>query len=518
MSVRATEISDIIKAEIAGFQETATITNVGRVISVGDGIANVYGLSQVMASELVEFPKSNTIGLAFNLEEDSVGIIVLGEYQEIEEGDEVRSTGQIASVPVGDALIGRVVNALGQPIDGKGPILTDKRRPIEVIAPGVIKRQNVDQALQTGIKAIDAMIPIGRGQRELIIGDRQTGKSAVAIDAIINQRGGDVICIYVAIGLKQSQVAQTVRILEQNGAMAHTIVVSASAADPAPLQYIAPSAGTAMGEEIMESGRDALIVYDDLSKHAQAYREVSLLVRRPPGREAYPGDVFYLHSRLLERSARLSDELGGGSLTSLPIIETQAGDVSAYIPTNVISITDGQIYLEPDLFYAGVRPAINVGISVSRVGGAAQIKAMRQVAGRLRLDLAQYRSLAAFAQFGTSDLDAVTRNQIETGQRMTELLKQGQYQPMPVEEQVASLWMAGAGYLADVSVDQVREFEKQYLDYLRTAEPGLLAAIAERKALDDELTAALKGATDAFKGGSTFASTGSGPVLAAAAD
>jgi F-type H+-transporting ATPase subunit alpha len=517
MSVRATEISDIIKAEISGFQDTATVTNVGRVISVGDGIANVYGLSQVMASELVEFPKNNTIGLAFNLEEEAVGVIVLGEYQEIEEGDEVRATGQIASVPVGDALIGRVVNALGQPIDGKGPILTNKRRPIEVIAPGVIRRQNVDQALQTGIKAIDAMIPIGRGQRELIIGDRQTGKSAVAIDAIINQRGGDVTCIYVAIGLKQSQVAQTVRILEQNGAMEHTIVVSASAADPAPLQYIAPFAGTAMGEEFMESGRDALIVYDDLSKHAQAYREVSLLVRRPPGREAYPGDVFYLHSRLLERSARLSAELGGGSLTSLPIIETQAGDVSAYIPTNVISITDGQIYLEPDLFYAGIRPAINVGISVSRVGGAAQIKAMRQVAGRLRLDLAQYRSLAAFAQFGTSDLDAVTRNQIETGQRMTELLKQGQYQPMPVAEQVASLWMAGNGYLADVPVDKVRDFERQYLDYLRTAEPGLLSAIADRKALDDELTAALKGATEAFKGGSTFASTG-GATLAAAAD
>jgi F-type H+-transporting ATPase subunit alpha len=405
MAVSATEISDLIRQQIAGFDDQMTVTNVGQVISVGDGIATIYGLTQVMASELVEFPKNNTIGLAFNLEEEAVGVIVLGEYQEIEEGDEVRATGQIASVPVGDALIGRVVNALGQPIDGKGPILTNKRRPIEVIAPGVIRRQNVDQALQTGIKAIDAMIPIGRGQRELIIGDRQTGKSAVAIDAIINQRGGDVTCIYVAIGLKQSQVAQTVRILEQNGAMEHTIVVSASAADPAPLQYIAPFAGTAMGEEFMESGRDALIVYDDLSKHAQAYREVSLLVRRPPGREAYPGDVFYLHSRLLERSARLSAELGGGSLTSLPIIETQAGDVSAYIPTNVISITDGQIYLEPDLFYAGIRPAINVGISVSRVGGAAQIKAMRQVAGRLRLDLAQYRSLAAFAQFGTSDLD-----------------------------------------------------------------------------------------------------------------
>ena len=506
MSVRATEISDIIRQQISGFQDSATISNVGRVISVGDGIANVYGLSQVRASELVEFPKSGTMGLAFNLEEDAVGVIVLGEYKEIEEGDEVRATGEIASVPVGDALIGRVVNALGQPIDGKGPIVTDKRRPIERIAPGVIKRQNVDTALQTGVKAVDAMIPIGRGQRELIIGDRQTGKTAIALDTIINQRGGDVICIYVAIGQKQAQVAQAVRRLEEKGAMAHTIVVVASAADPAPLQYIAPFSGTAMGEEFMETGRDALIVYDDLSKHAQAYREVSLLVRRPPGREAYPGDVFYLHSRLLERSARLSEALGGGSLTSLPVIETQAGDVSAYIPTNVISITDGQIYLEPDLFYAGIRPAINVGISVSRVGGAAQIKAMRQVAGRLRLDLAQYRSLAAFAQFGTSDLDAVTRNQIETGQRMTELLKQGQYQPMPVEEQVASLWAAGNGFLADVPVNKVRSFESQYLDYLRTARPEILAAIRSKKALDDELTAQLKAATETFKGGSEFAS------------
>ncbi|MCC6313737.1 MAG: F0F1 ATP synthase subunit alpha [Thermomicrobiales bacterium] len=517
MSVRATEISDIIKEQISGFQDTATITNVGRVISVGDGIANVYGLSQVMASELVEFPKSGTIGLAFNLEEDAVGVIVLGDYIGIEEGDEVRATGQIASVPVGDALIGRVVNALGQPIDGKGPIATDKRRPIERIAPGVIARQNVDQALQTGIKAIDAMIPIGRGQRELVIGDRQTGKTAITLDTIINQRGGDVICIYVAVGQKQAQVAQVVRVLEEHGAMDHTIVVVASAADPAPQQYIAPFSGTAMGEEFLETGRDALIVYDDLSKHAQAYREVSLLVRRPPGREAYPGDVFYLHSRLLERSARLSAELGGGSLTSLPIIETQAGDVSAYIPTNVISITDGQIYLEPDLFYAGIRPAINVGISVSRVGGAAQIKAMRQVAGRLRLDLAQFRSLAAFAQFGTSDLDPVTRAQIETGQRMTELLKQGQYQPMPVQEQVASLWMAGNGYLADVAVDRVREFEKQYLEYLRTAQPGVLQAIADKKALDDDLTAALKSATDAFKAGSEFASRPATGVAAKAA-
>ncbi len=506
MAIRATEIGDIIRQQIEGFEERATVTNVGTVVSVGDGIANVYGLSQVMASELVHFPKADVVGLAFNLEEDVVGVIVLGEYYNIEEGDEVRSTGEIASVPVGDALIGRVINAVGEPIDGKGPIATDKRRPIERIAPGVIARQNVDTALQTGIKAIDAMIPIGRGQRELIIGDRQTGKTAIVLDTIINQKESGVICIYVAIGLKQAQVAQTVRILEDRGAMDHTIVVSASAADPAPLQYIAPFAGTSIGEEFMESGRDALIIYDDLSKHAQSYREVSLLVRRPPGREAYPGDVFYLHSRLLERSARMSEANGGGSLTSLPIIETQAGDVSAYIPTNVISITDGQIFLEQDLFYAGIRPAINVGISVSRVGGEAQIKAMRQVAGRLRLDLAQYRSLAAFAQFGTSDLDPATRNQIETGQRMTELLKQGQYQPLPVEEQVAVLWVGASGYLSDVPVEKIRAFEAQYLEYLRTAQSELLAKIAERKALDDELTDALKSATEAFKGGSEFAS------------
>jgi F-type H+-transporting ATPase subunit alpha len=506
MSVRATEIGDIIKQQISQFEGNLEVTNVGTVVSVGDGIANVYGLSQVMASELVEFTKSGTIGLAFNLAEDAVGVIVLGDYKAIEEGDEVRTTGQIASVPVGDALVGRVVNALGEPIDGKGPIASDKTRPIELIAPGVIKRQNVDTALQTGIKAIDAMIPIGRGQRELIIGDRQTGKTAIVLDTIINQRGGDVTCIYVAIGQKQAQVAQAVRILEERGGMEHTIVVVASAADPAPLQYIAPFAGTAMGEEIMDSGRDALIVYDDLSKHAQAYREVSLLVRRPPGREAYPGDVFYLHSRLLERSARMSDELGGGSLTSLPMIETQAGDVAAYIPTNVISITDGQIFLEPDLFYAGIRPAINVGISVSRVGGDAQIRAMRQVAGRLRLDLAQYRSLAAFAQFGTSDLDAATRNQIETGQRMTEILKQGQYQPLPIEEQVAILWAASNGYLADVPVERVRAFETAYLDNMRTAQSDLLARIREEKALSDDLIEALKSATQSFKGGSEFAS------------
>jgi F-type H+-transporting ATPase subunit alpha len=507
MAVRATEISDIIREQIAGFQETATVSNVGTVVSVGDGIANVHGLSQVMASEMVRFPRTGTIGLAFNLEEDTVGVIILGEYQEVEEGDEVQATGAVASVPVGPALVGRVVNALGQPIDGKGPIATTNTRTIERIAPGVVLRQNVDTALQTGIKAIDSMIPIGRGQRELIIGDRQTGKTAIALDTIINQRGGDVTCIYVAIGQKQAQVAQIVNILEQHGAMAHTIVVVASAADPAPLQYIAPFAGCAMGEEVMETGGDALIVYDDLSKHAQAYREVSLLSRRPPGREAFPGDVFYLHSRLLERAARLSEERGGGSLTALPIIETQLGDISAYIPTNVISITDGQIFLEPDLFYAGIRPAINVGVSVSRVGGAAQIKAIRQVTGRLRLDLAQYRSLAAFAQFGTSDLDPVTRNQIETGQRMTEILKQGQYQPLPVEEQAAVFWMASNGYLADVPVEQVRQFEAEYLEYMRSAHADLLATIAERKAFDDELTAAIKKASDDFKGGSQWASS-----------
>ena len=489
MSVRATEISDIIRQQISGFQDSATISNVGRVISVGDGIANVYGLSQVRASELVEFPKSGTMGLAFNLEEDAVGVIVLGEYKEIEEGDEVRATGEIASVPVGDALIGRVVNALGQPIDGKGPIVTDKRRPIERIAPGVIKRQNVDTALQTGVKAVDAMIPIGRGQRELIIGDRQTGKTAIALDTIINQRGGDVICIYVAIGQKQAQVAQAVRRLEEKGAMAHTIVVVASAADPAPLQYIAPFSGTAMGEEFMETGRDALIVYDDLSKHAQAYREVSLLVRRPPGREAYPGDVFYLHSRLLERSARLSEALGGGSLTSLPVIETQAGDVSAYIPTNVISITDGQIYLETDLFYQGVRPAISVGLSVSRVGSAAQIKAMKQVAGKSKLDL---------AQFG-SDLDAKTQATLERGKRIVELFKQNQYNPIPVEIQVSILWTMQNGLLDDVAVEKVKDFQGKITDFLTTRKPALLEKIRAEKAINDALAAELKAAVTEFK-------------------
>ena len=504
MVLRATEIGDILRQQIAGFEQDMTVTNVGTVVEVGDGIARVYGLSQVMASELVEFTKTGTLGLAFNLEEDSVGVIIMGEYTSIEEGDEVRATGRIASVPVGPALVGRVVNALGQPIDGKGPIATSETRPIERIAPGVILRQDVDTALQTGIKSIDAMIPIGRGQRELIIGDRQTGKTAVVLDTIINQKGQGVICIYVAIGQKQAQVAQAVRVLEQHGAMEHTIFVVASASDPAALQYIAPFAGCAMGEEIMEKGGNALIAYDDLSKHAWAYRQVSLLIRRPPGREAYPGDVFYLHSRLLERAARMSNALGGGSLTALPIIETQAGDVSAYIPTNVISITDGQIFLESDLFYAGIRPAVNVGISVSRVGGAAQIKAMRQVAGRLRLDLAAYRSLAAFAQFG-SDLDPATKAQLDRGARLTEVLKQGQYSPLPVHEEVAVIWVATNGYLDDVSVEQAREFETEFLQNLRTAHPDLLQRIASEQALSDELIAALKTAAENFKAGSKFA-------------
>ncbi len=507
MAVRATEISDLLKQQIEGFSEDATVTNVGQVIGIGDGVATVYGLSRAMQSELVEFTKSGTRGLVLNLEEDSVSVIVMGDYTDIEEGDEVRTTGAVASVPVGDALLGRVVNALGEPIDGKGPIQTEKARDIERIAPGVISRQDVDTALQTGIKAIDAMTAIGRGQRQLILGDRQTGKSTIGVDTIINQRDSGVKCIYVAVGQKQAQVAQIVRTLEENGAMDHTIVVVASAADPAPLQYIAPFAGTAMGEEIMESGGDALIIYDDLTKHAQAYRQVSLLVRRPPGREAYPGDVFYLHSRLLERSARLNDELGGGSLTSLPIIETQAGDISAYIPTNVISITDGQIYLETDLFYAGIRPAINTGLSVSRVGGAAQIKAMSKVAGSLRLDMANYRSLAAFAQFGTSDLDRTTRRQIERGQVMTEVLKQPQYNPLPVEEEVAILWAGTSGKLDDVPVDRVREFEAQYLEYLRTSHADLLKSIVDEKKLSDEIVAQLEKATSDFKSTNDFGST-----------
>src|SRR5918992_774869 len=514
MAIRSEDITTIIRSAIDEFDAGVETRSVGSVIEVGDGIAQIYGLEGALASELLEFP-GGVMGMALNLEEETVGAVVLGDASAIKEGDTVKTTGRVVEVPVGQALLGRVVDPLGKPLDDKGPIETTKTRPVERIAPGVIVRQSVDTPVQTGIKAIDALIPIGRGQRELIIGDRQTGKTAIAIDTIINQKGKGVVCIYVAIGQKLSTVAKTVAILEQYGAMEHTIVVVAGAEDPAPLQYLAPYAGVAMGEEVMEEGvqlegglvKDALCVYDDLSKHAWAYREMALLLRRPPGREAYPGDVFYLHSRLLERAARLNAENGGGSLTALPIIETQLGDISAYIPTNVISITDGQIFLEPDLFYAGIRPAINVGISVSRVGGAAQIRAIRQVTGRLRLDLAQYRSLAAFAQFGTSDLDPATRKQIETGVRMTEILKQGQYQPMPVEEQVVDLWMAGNGYLDDVQVEDVKEFESQYLDYMRTAHPELLRTIAEEQALSDKIIELLRSATDSFKAGSQWASS-----------
>ncbi len=498
MAVRSSdEISAILRRQIEGFDQLVESTNVGTVIEVGDGIARIWGLSNVLASELLEFP-NGVMGLALNLEQDTVGAIILGPYTDIAEGDEVRSTGKVIQVPVGDALVGRVVDALGQPIDGKGPIATTKTRPVERIAPGVILRQSVNTPVQTGIKALDSMIPIGRGQRELIIGDRQTGKTAIAIDTIINQKGGDLLCIYVAIGQKQSQVAETVEILERHGAMEHTIVVVASASDPAPMQYIAPYAGCAMGEEIMESGRDALIVYDDLSKHAWAYRQVSLLLRRPPGREAYPGDVFYLHSRLLERAARLNDAQGGGSLTALPIIETQANDVSAYIPTNVISITDGQIYLETDLFYAGIRPALNVGISVSRVGGAAQTRAMRQVAGGLRLDLAQFRSLAAFAQFG-SDLDRATRAQLERGLRIQEVLKQPQYRPMSLDHQVMILWAVTNGFLDDVPIERIRQWEDGFHAFMDNNHPEVGAAIMRDKQMTEETLANLRAAIEAYK-------------------
>lgn len=498
MAVRAEEITSIIRGEIERAGQTAKAVNVGTVIEIGDGIARVHGLSGVAASELVEFEfesdgqRQTVMGMALNLEEDSVGVVVLGPYTGIEEGDTVRTTGRLVEVPVGDALLGRVVNGLGQPIDGKGDLPSGiKTRPVERIAPGVVYRQNVDTPVQTGIKAVDSMIPIGRGQRELVIGDRQTGKTAVALDTIINQKGGDLLCIYVAIGQKASQVAQVVGILEEAGAMEHTIVVAATAADPAPLQYLAPYSGCAMGEEFMESGRHALIVYDDLSKHAWAYRQMSLLLRRPPGREAYPGDVFYLHSRLLERAARMSEQYGGGSLTALPFIETQANDVSAYIPTNVISITDGQIFLEPDLFYAGIRPAINVGISVSRVGGDAQIKAYRQVAGRLKLDMAQFRELAAFAQFG-SDLDKATKAQLDRGLRIQEVLKQPQYNPLPVAQQVAVIYAVTNGFLDEVGIDDVRRWEDGFHDYMRTVHGPVLQTITSEGRISDETTEALK--------------------------
>ncbi len=495
--IRADEISRILTSEIQNFDAVANVSETGSVISVGDGIARVFGLENVMAGELVEFGPE-TVGIALNLEEDQVGVVLLGDYSNIKEGEQVRRTGRIISIPVGDAMVGRVVNALGQPIDDKGAIATTEFNPLERLAPGVVDRQSVKQPLQTGIKAIDAMVPIGRGQRELIIGDRQTGKTTVALDTIINQKGQDVICIYVAIGQKRSTVAQVVRILEEHGAMAYSIVVAATASDPAPMQYIAPYAGCSIGEFFRDSKRHALCVYDDLSKHAAAYREISLLLRRPPGREAYPGDVFYLHSRLLERAAKLNDEKGGGSLTALPFIETQAGDVSAYIPTNVISITDGQIYLETDLFNSNVRPAINVGLSVSRVGGSAQIKAMRSVAGSLRLELAQYRNLEAFAQFG-SDLDKASQDQLNRGKRWVEVLKQGPYSPIPVEKQVAILFAGGNGYLDDVAVEDIRRFEAELYQFLDNSKSEVLQAIREKKELNDEIKKQLKDALKEFK-------------------
>jgi len=485
--IRADEITQLIRQQIENYESKIAVDEVGTVVTLGDGIARVHGLDKVMAGELLSFPH-DVAGIAMNLEEDQVGVVLLGEYTEIKEGDEVKRTGRIMSVPVGDAMVGRVVNSLGQPIDDKGPITTDKFIPLERLAPGVIDRQPVREPMATGLKAIDSMIPIGRGQRELIIGDRQTGKTAVALDTIINNKGNDLICIYNAIGQKRSSIAQVVKILSDYGAMDYTIVVAASASEPAPMQYIAPYAACAMGEYFRDTKRHALVIYDDLSKHAASYREISLLLRRPPGREAYPGDVFYLHSRLLERAAKLSDKNGGGSLTALPVIETQAGDVSAYIPTNVISITDGQIFLETDLFNSGVRPAVNVGISVSRVGGSAQIKAMRQVAGSLKLDLAQYRELAAFAQFG-SDLDKATQSQLNRGQRLVEVLKQKQFSPLPFSKQILVIYAGTNGFLDDLAVDQVRDFESELFKYVDTANPGLLRTIMEKKILDDNLKA-----------------------------
>jgi len=500
MEIKADEISRIIEQKISGFEREINLQETGIIISIGDGIARIYGLENSMAGELLEFPH-NITGMVLNLEEDNIGAVVFGEDYKIKEGDIVKRTGRIAQVPVGEAIIGRVVDALGNPIDGKGPIEAKEFRNVEQTAPGVVVRQPVKEPIQTGIKAIDAMIPIGRGQRELIIGDRGTGKTVIAIDTIINQKGTDVFCIYVAIGQKRSSVARLVDLLTTYGAMEYTTVIAATASDPAPLQYLAPFAGTSMGEYFRDTGRHALIIYDDLSKHAVAYRQLSLLLRRPPAREAYPGDIFYLHSRLLERSAKWDDAHGGGSLTSLPIIETQAGDVSAYIPTNVISITDGQIYLEPELFYAGVRPAINVGLSVSRVGGNAQIKAMKQVAGRLRLELAQYREMAAFAKFG-SDLDRATQQLLARGSRLTELLKQGQYVPIPVEKQVVLMYAGANGYIDNYPESALKKYEQEMLSYVETKHPDILAEIKEKKQLDssieDKLTTALNNFKDQF--------------------
>ena len=499
MAIRGQEIVSLIRRQIEEFGGDLTLVDVGTVVQVGDGIASIQGLQGVRSNELLDFG-NEVLGLAMNLESDIVGASILGDPNAVKEGDRVRSTGQIIEVPVGEGLIGRVVDPLGRPLDGKGPVATSGTRPVEQVAPNVVVRKSVDTPVQTGIKAIDAMIPIGRGQRELIIGDRSTGKTAIALDAIINQKGGDLICIYVAIGQKQGKVAQVVGTLEENGAMEHTIVVNAGSSDSAPLQFIAPYAGCAMGEEFMAQGKDVLIVYDDLTKHAWAYRQMSLLLRRPAGREAYPGDVFYLHSRLLERAARLGDELGGGSLTALPIIETQAGDVSAYIPTNVISITDGQIYLEPELFNSGIRPAVNVGLSVSRVGGAAQTRAIRRVAGRLRLDLAQYRELASFAQFGTADLDAATRAQLARGQLSTEVLKQPQYQPLSLENEVVILFAVNAGLMDDVPLDRCGAFEEQLLRYVSTTHPDICNAVAEVKDVTEDIEPQLTQAITDFKG------------------
>ena len=498
MATRGQDIVSVLKEEIEHFGVTVAVANVGTVVEVGDGIAHIHGLSSAKYNEMLEFPH-NIMGVALNLEEDNVGAVIMGDCTRIKEGDEVRATGRVIEVPVGDALIGRVVDPLGRPVDDKGPIKAEKARPIERVAPGVVERAPVNVPVHTGIKAVDSMIPIGRGQRELIIGDRFTGKSAIAIDSIIAQKGGDLICIYVAVGQRTSKVAQVVATLEKNGAMEHTIVVAADASDPAPLQYIAPYSGCAMGEEFMEQGKDVLIVYDDLYKHAWAYRQLSLLLRRPPGREAYPGDVFYLHSRLLERAAKLSPERGGGSLTALPIIETQAGDMSAYIPTNVISITDGQIYLEPDLFNAGIRPAINVGLSVSRVGGSAQRKATRQVAGTLRLELAQFRELQAFAQFGAADLDKATRGQLERGRRITEVLKQPQYSPVSLGQEVMILYAVTNGYLDEVPVDKIVACEQNFHEFMKSSHPDIEQRLNTEHEMKSEVEEALKGALTEFK-------------------
>jgi F-type H+-transporting ATPase subunit alpha len=496
MEIKADEISKIIQKQIEGYETEVDIKEVGTVTSVGDGIAQVYGLDRVMYNELLEFP-NEVFGLALNLEEDSVGSVLLGESHLVKEGDLVKRTHRIMQVPSGPDLMGRVVNPLGIPLDGKGPVKMDKTMVVERLAPGVVERVPVKKPLQTGIKAIDAMIPIGRGQRELIIGDRQTGKTAIAVDTIINQKGKDVVCIYVAIGQKNSTIAYTIKVLEDHGALDYSVVVAASASDPSPLQYLAPYSGCAIGEYFRDNGQHALLIYDDLSKHAAAYREIALLLRRPPGREAYPGDVFYLHSRLLERAAKLNEKNGGGSLTALPIIETQAGDVSGYIPTNVISITDGQIYLEPELFNAGIRPAINVGISVSRVGGNAQIKAMKQVAGQLRLDLAQYRELVTFAQFGT-ELDKASQAQLDRGERLTEVLKQGQYKPIPVEKQILIIYAGNRGFLDEIDIDQIRSYEERLYEYFEQEYQELMKKIAEEREISAEMDESISGALKAF--------------------